>query len=97
MFRSKPGTLRGVVSPRRYLSSKRALALVVLTGAICVAMARSRSVLHGTEDGICLVPLAYDAPTDRLPRLLPPLPALGPAGCRITDPTFHTSIVRVTD
>ncbi len=43
------------------------------------------------------VPLSYNAITDRTPRAEPPLPAMGPAGSRITDPTFGTRILRVTD
>jgi hypothetical protein len=43
------------------------------------------------------VPLSYNAITDRNPRPEPPLPAMGPAGSRITDPTFGTRILRVTD
>ena len=43
------------------------------------------------------VPLSYNAITDRNPRPEPPLPSMGPAGSRITDPTFGTRILRVTD
>ena len=43
------------------------------------------------------VPASYDAPTDRNVRVEPPLPALGPAGSSVVDPTFGTRILRVTD
>ncbi len=43
------------------------------------------------------VPLSYNAITDRNPRPEPPLPSMGLAGSRITDPTFGTRILRVTD
>jgi len=39
----------------------------------------------------------YTAPTDRSVRREPALPALGPAGTVLTDPTFGMRIVRVTD
>ncbi len=42
-------------------------------------------------------PLSYDAPMDRKIRVKPPLPSLGPAGSIITDPSFGTRILRVTD
>jgi hypothetical protein len=35
--------------------------------------------------------------TDRIPRPKPPLPALGAAGFRFTDPVFSSTIARVTD
>ncbi len=49
-------------------------------------------------DGGCLgvVPLTYMASTDRSPQQASP-PALGPAGSIVTDPTYGTSIVRLTD
>ncbi len=42
-------------------------------------------------------PVTYNAITDLTPRPEPPLPTLGPAGSKIVDPTFHTTILRVTD
>ncbi len=42
-------------------------------------------------------PVSYNAITDLVPRPEPPLPALGPAGTKIIDPTFKTTILRVTD
>jgi hypothetical protein len=39
----------------------------------------------------------YVAPTDQKARVKPPLPAMGPAGSKITDPTFGSRILRVTD
>lgn len=42
-------------------------------------------------------PVRYKAITDNAPRPEPPLPAMGPAGSVITDPTFGTRILRVTD
>ncbi len=41
--------------------------------------------------------ITYNAPTDRIVRPKPPLPALGPAGTVITDPTYGNRILRVTD
>ncbi len=43
------------------------------------------------------VSISYNAPTDRKPRPKPPLPALRGANTVITDPTFGTRILRVTD
>ena len=40
---------------------------------------------------------AYLAPSDRTPRGKPPLPPLGPAGFTVADPTFGSTIRRVTD
>ena len=51
----------------------------------------------GSGGGGSDVPLSYNAITDRTPRAEPPLPTMGPAGSRITDPTFGTRILRVTD
>jgi hypothetical protein len=42
------------------------------------------------------VPLLYNAPTDRLPHQVSP-PALGAAGTVFKDPTYGTSILRLTD
>jgi hypothetical protein len=42
------------------------------------------------------VPLTYDVLTDRMPYQVAP-PALGPAGTIVKDPTYGTSIVRLTD
>lgn len=42
-------------------------------------------------------PIRYKAITDNAPRPEPPLPAMGAAGTIITDPTFGTRILRVTD
>jgi hypothetical protein len=69
---------------------------IAVIAAICFVIASSRTGSPSTDSGSG-VPLAYDVPTDRLPRPLPPLPQLGPAESLITDPTFHTSIVRITD
>src|SRR5712692_11896426 len=43
------------------------------------------------------VPLTYQAVTDRNPRPKPALPVLGAAGSIITDPTFGSRILRITD
>lgn len=43
------------------------------------------------------VPLTYQAVTDRNPRPKPALPVWGAAGSIITDPTFGSRILRVTD
>ncbi|PYQ90836.1 MAG: hypothetical protein DMG02_08715 [Acidobacteria bacterium] len=43
------------------------------------------------------VPLTYHAISDRVTRMKPALPVLGPAGSSIVDPSFGTRIVRVTD
>lgn len=51
----------------------------------------------GGGGGSTSVPLSYNAVTDRTPRPVPALPALGGAGSTVTDPTFGTSILRVTD
>jgi hypothetical protein len=42
-------------------------------------------------------PTAYSAISDRLARPKPPVPTLGPAGFKLTDPTFGSRILRVTD
>jgi len=42
------------------------------------------------------VPLAYEAATDRNPHQVAP-PTLGPAGSVVKDPTYGTSILRLTD
>jgi hypothetical protein len=94
---TRPSTPRGVSLGCRRLASRKTAAAIALTLAICVPVAPSRTTAGGIQQRSCSVPLAYDVPTDRLPRALPPLPALGPAGSRIIDPTFHTNIVRVTD
>jgi hypothetical protein len=43
------------------------------------------------------VPMSYAALTDRRVRPEPPLPAMGPRGSVVIDPTFGTRILRVTD
>ncbi len=43
------------------------------------------------------VPSQYSAITDRLTRTKPPVPAMGPAGFSLNDPTFGSLITRVTD
>src|SRR5215467_11185395 len=50
----------------------------------------------GGGGGSTSVPLSYNAVTDRTPRPVPALPALGGAGSKVTDPTFGTLILRVT-
>lgn len=42
-------------------------------------------------------PSGYTAISDRVTRVKPALPALGPAGYAFTDPTFGSRLVRVTD
>lgn len=42
-------------------------------------------------------PLVYDAPTDRNVNAQPTPPAIGPAGSIVKDPTYGTSLLRVTD
>ena len=80
----------------RRSEKNKAVVGIALIVAICFVVAKSRTGSYSAQSGY-EVPLAYDVATDRLPRPLPPLPQLGPAGNLITDPTFHTSIVRVTD
>ena len=43
------------------------------------------------------VPTTYTAISDRVARSKPALPALGPAGFHFADPTFSSSLLRVTD
>ena len=47
--------------------------------------------------GLAQAQLTYDALTDREIRPKPPLPALGPAGSTLHDPTFGSLLLRVTD
>jgi hypothetical protein len=42
-------------------------------------------------------PATYQATTDRDARTKPPLPAVGPANSTLTDPTFGSRMLRVTD
>ena len=42
-------------------------------------------------------PSTYSAISDRVVRVKPALPALGPAGYKFTDPTFGSPMLRVTD
>src|SRR5215813_299674 len=42
-------------------------------------------------------PATYQAATDRNARAKPPLPAIGPANSRFTDPTFGSRMLRITD
>ena len=42
-------------------------------------------------------PATYQAATDRNARAKPPLPAVGPANSRFTDPTFGSRMLRITD
>ena len=42
-------------------------------------------------------PTAYAAISDRIVRVKPPLPALGAAGYKFSDPTFGSMMLRVTD
>jgi len=51
----------------------------------------------GSASGTSTAVGPYQAVTDRNVYPKPALPALGPAGTAITDPVFHTPIVRVTD
>jgi hypothetical protein len=42
-------------------------------------------------------PVAYQATTDRIARSKPPLPSVGPANSKFTDPTFGSRMLRITD
>ncbi|MGE5488952.1 MAG: hypothetical protein ACM3ZB_14145 [bacterium] len=54
-------------------------------------------VITGSLVANANAPVRYSAITDNTPRPEPPLPAMGPAGSVIVDPTFGTRILRVTD
>ena len=78
----------------RVRSRNSAGALAVSTDS---TFATTQASGGGGGGGTSSVPVTYNAVTDRTPRPVPALPALGGAGSTITDPTFGALILRVTD
>jgi|GEM_PF-1994040 len=54
-------------------------------------------VITGSLVANASAPLRYNAISDNMPRPEPPAPQLGPAGYKFQDPTFGTTLLRVTD
>jgi hypothetical protein len=95
MVTSHSATLTGLTGGRLYhyrVKSRDAAGNQGVSGDFTFTTATGSGGGGGSD-----VPLSYNAITDRNPRAEPPLPAMGPAGSRITDPTFGTRILRVTD
>ncbi len=67
------------------------------TSTVITVSALVGFLIPGSLPGSADAPVRYNAITDNVPRPEPPLPALGAAGTVITDPTFGTRILRVTD
>lgn len=55
------------------------------------ALNKAKASLSGDTSSL------YQSTTDRVVRVKPPLPVLGPAGFIFTDPSFNNRILRVTD
>jgi len=64
---------------------------IVLLGALLFGL------LTVNVAGLAQAPSTYSAYTGTDPKTIPPAPALGPANSVITDPTFGSRILRVTD
>jgi hypothetical protein len=63
----------------------------------CAAVAVWALTVAAPASAQAPAPTAYDAVTDRLTRVEPPLPSLGDAGFLFNDPTFGSRLLRVTD
>jgi hypothetical protein len=64
-----------------------------LTAVASLAIAGwSSASLHAQS-----APVTYQATTDRIARSKPPLPSVGPASSKFTDPTFGSRMLRITD
>jgi hypothetical protein len=84
---------------RRFLAIAVATACVAGSAASIVTLrAQSAGINDVTIASTSMAsPTTYQAESGRSVHVKPPLPPLGPAGWRFTDPTFGTDMLRVTD